>query len=237
MNMYSTNSTSRLKKAGLIPAIALLALATAGAARSADLSVAPLYKTPPRVAVLNNWSGPYIGVNGGGAWGTSNWTTVGNFKVKGGEVGGTLGYNWQMGQAVLGLEGDFDWQSVKGTGTSVMCRLGCTTKEDFLGTVRGRAGWSIDRFMPYVTGGAAIGDIKATAPGFRGMTQTRVGWTAGAGVEFNLTTSWTAKAEYLHVDLGKMNCGLNCGVVANNSVSLREDLVRGGINYHLGFGY
>jgi outer membrane immunogenic protein len=238
MNIYSMHGTNRVKKAALVPAIALLAVATAGPARSADLSVAPLYKAPPRVAaIVNNWSGLYFGANGGGAWGTSNWTNVGNFKVRGGEVGGTAGYNWQIGPAVLGLEGDFDYQGVKGTATSVMCKLGCTTKEDFLGTVRGRAGWVVDRFMLYGTGGAAIGDIKASAPGFRGMSQTRTGWTAGGGVEWNVFNNWTAKAEYLHVDLGKMNCGFNCGNIANNSVSLREDLVRGGINYHLGYGY
>lgn len=121
-------------------------------------------------------------------------------------------------------------------GTSVMCKLGCTTKEDWLSTVRGRAGWSIDRFLPYVTGGAAFGDIKATRPGFAGMTSDRAGWTVGGGVEWTLLHNWSAKAEYLHVDLGKMNCGLACGPVANNSVSLREEIVRGGINYHIG-GY
>jgi outer membrane immunogenic protein len=238
MSKYSMHGTNRVKKAALVPAIALLAVATAGPARSADLSVAPLYKAPPRVAaIVNNWSGLYFGANGGGAWGTSNWTTVGNFKLRGGEVGGTAGYNWHIGPAVLGLEGDFDYQGVQGTGTSVKCKLGCTTKEDFLGTVRGRAGYVVDRFMLYGTGGAAIGDIKASAPGFRGMSETRTGWTVGGGVEWNVFNNWTAKAEYLHVDLGKMNCGFNCGMIANNTVSLTEDLVRGGINYHLGYGY
>jgi opacity protein-like surface antigen len=100
---------------------------------------------------------------------------------------------------------------------------------DFLGTVRGRAGYVVDSFMLYGTGGAAIGDIKASAPGFRGMSETRTGWTVGGGVEWNVFNNWTAKAEYLHVDLGKMNCGFNCGMIANNTVSLTEDLVRGGI--------
>jgi outer membrane immunogenic protein len=235
MSKYSMHGTNRVKKAALVPAIALLAVAMAAPARSADLSVAPLYnKAPPHVALYNNWSGGYVGINGGGAWGSSSWTTTGNFKTRGGEVGGTIGYNWQVGPAVLGLEGDGDWASIKGTGTSRLCRLGCTTKEDFLATARGRAGWVVDRFMIYGTGGAAFGDIKATAPGFRGMTQTRTGWTVGGGVEWNVWNNWTAKAEYLHVDLGKMNCGLNCGTIVNNTVSEKEDIVRGGINYHLG---
>jgi outer membrane immunogenic protein len=100
--------------------------------------------------------------------------------------------------------------------------------------VRGRAGYAFDRFMPFVAGGLAVGDIRATAPGFAGATQTNAGWTVGGGLEFALSNNWTAKAEYLHVDLGNMNCGFSCGAAAGNSVSLREDIVRGGVNYRFG---
>jgi len=235
----SKKNTIRLITNGLralVPAIALMGLAAAGPARAADLSVAPLYKAPPVVAApAYNWSGFYLGLNGGG-WGTSNLDSAGSFNVSGAVAGGTAGFNWQMGHAVLGLEGDVDWSNLKGTTTSAVCPAGCTTSNDWLATVRGRAGYAFDRFMPYVTGGLAVGDIKASTPGFAGATQTNAGWTAGGGVELALTNNWTAKAEYLHVDLGNMNCGFNCGVVAGNSVSLKSDLVRGGVNFRFGGG-
>src|SRR5450631_2575773 len=221
----------------LVSGVALLGLVGAGSAFAADLSVAPLYKAPPVVApTAYNWSGFYVGANGGGAWGTSNWDSTGGFNLSGGVIGGTAGVNWQLGHAVLGLEGDVDWSNLKGSSTSTLCPAGCTTSNDWLATVRGRAGYAFDRFLPYVTGGLAVGDVKASTPAFSGATQTNAGWTAGGGVELALTNNWTAKAEYLHVDLGNMNCGFSCGVVANNNVSLKSDLVRGGVNFRFGGG-
>ena len=213
----------------------LLAFAAVAPARAADLSVAPIYKAPPAVPVpAYNWSGFYLGVNGGGAWGTSNWSAVSNsFNLSGGQVGGTAGMNWQTGHAVFGLEGDVDWSGVRGTAAPALCP-GCTTNNDWLATVRGRAGYAFDRFMPFVTGGLAVGDVRATAPGAAGVSQTNAGWTVGGGLEFALTNNLTAKAEYLHVDLGNMNCGFSCGVASGNNVSVREDIVRGGLNYRFG---
>ncbi len=215
----------------LVPAIVLWT----AAAPAADLSVAPIYKAPPLVAApAYNWSGFYIGANGGGGWSSSNWSGAGSTNGSGALVGGTAGLNWQTGRAVFGLEGDIDWANIKGTNTSATCPAGCTIQNDWLSTVRGRAGYAFDRILPYVTGGLAVGDIKATTPGFAGTSTTNAGWTAGGGLEFALTNNWTAKAEYLHVDLGNMNCGFNCGVAANNNVSMREDVVRGGLNFKFG---
>jgi outer membrane immunogenic protein len=218
----------------MAPAL-LLAFAAETPAQAADLSVAPLYKARPAVPVpAYNWSGFYLGVNGGGAWGTSNWSGTGSsFNLSGGQVGGTAGMNWQMGHAVLGLEGDVDWSGVRGSAPPALCP-GCATNNDWLATVRGRAGYAFDRIMPFVTGGLAVGDIRATAPGVAGASQTNAGWTVGGGLEFAITNNWTAKAEYLHVDLGNMNCGFSCGAVAGNNVSVREDVVRGGVNYRFG---
>jgi outer membrane immunogenic protein len=84
--------------------------------------------------------------------------------------------------------------------------------------------------MPFVTGGAAFGNINASTPGLAGGSSTNAGWTIGAGLEFAIAGSWTAKAEYLYVNLGKFNCGLNCGAATDN-VSFSENLIRGGINY------
>ena len=97
--------------------------------------------------------------------------------------------------------------------------------------MRGRLGYAGGRFMPFVTGGAAIGNIQATTPAFIGASSSQVGWTIGAGLEFAIAGNWTAKAEYLYVDLGKFNCGLSCGVLPTNNVSFTTNLVRAGVNY------
>lgn len=207
--------------------------ALAGAAAAADLpvpSAAPYYKAPA-YAPAYSWSGFYLGVNGGGGFGRSHWDSAGGFDTSGGVVGGTIGYNYQMNQAVLGIEGDIDWADINGNTTNPGCPIGCKTTDNWLSTVRGRLGYAADRFMPYVTGGLAVGDISASSPGFPGATQTNAGWTVGGGIEFAIAGHWTAKAEYLYVDLGKFNCGLSCSFSPIDNVSFNTNLIRGGINY------
>jgi outer membrane immunogenic protein len=218
--------------------LALGALAMAQSADAADLSVAPLYKAPPmEYTQVYDWTGFYLGVNGGGGWGHSYWsgndTGIG---LSGGLVGGTAGYNYQIGQAVLGLEGDVDWANLSGTRTTLGCPVGCSTDDTWLSTVRGRVGYAFDRFLPYITGGLAAGNIQANTPGFPGASTTNAGWTLGGGVEVALPGNWSAKAEYLHVDLGHFNCGTNCGVLATDNVSMHDDVFRAGVNYHFGWG-
>jgi outer membrane immunogenic protein len=213
--------------------VALACGAFVGAAQAADMS--PRYAQPqPYLKApaypIYNWTGFYLGLNGGGGWGSSTWDRAGSVDLSGGLIGGTAGFNWQTGQVVLGMEGDVDWSGMSGT-TSTLCPAGCTTQNNWLGTVRGRLGYSFDRFLPYLTGGLAVGDIQASTPGFAGVTQTNLGWTAGAGLEAVIVGNWTAKAEYLHVDLGNFNCGLSCGLATPDSVSFSANLLRGGLNY------
>jgi len=214
--------------------LAFVSLAVlAGAAAAADLpqrAPAPYYPTKAPAYVPYTWTGFYIGLNGGGGFGRSAWDSTGGFDVTGGLVGGTVGYNYQFGQAVAGIEGDIDWADINGT-TTTTCPLGCKTSDTWLSTVRGRLGYAADRFMPFVTGGAAFGDIRATTPGFTGASTTNTGWTAGAGLEFALAGNWTVKAEYLYVDLGKFNCGVACGAAVTDNVSFTTNLVRAGVNY------
>jgi outer membrane immunogenic protein len=186
---------------------------------------APVYVPPPY-----NWTGFYVGINGGGGFGNSHFDSTGGFDVSGGLIGGTAGYNWQFGTWVVGLEGDIDWANVKGS-TNVACPAGCSGNNTWLGTARGRVGYAFDRWMPYITGGAAFGDVQATHPGFTGMSSTQVGWTAGAGVEFAIANNWTAKVEYLHYDLGSFNCGLNCNGFVNDNVAFNANVIRGGVNF------
>lgn len=227
------------KKTCIAALVALAALATAQSAGAADLSLAPIYKAPPAAAPspAYNWSGFYLGVNGGGGWGHSYWqANATGIDLSGAQVGGTAGYNWQFGQAVFGLEGDVDWSNFKGTANSTLCPFGCTTSDTWLSTVRGRAGYAFGNVLPYITGGLAVGDIRANMPGFAVASTTNAGWTAGGGIEFALPGNWSAKAEYLHVNLGRFDCGIDCGAAGSDNVSLHEDVVRAGLNYHFGWG-
>ena len=208
-------------------------LAMASLANAADLPRQMYTKAPPpMVAPYYNWTGFYVGINGGGAWGTSSWDSTGSFDVSGGMIGGTVGYNWQTGPWVFGLEGDIDWADVNGSTNRFGCvSANCSSKNTWLGTARGRLGYAFDRFMPYITGGAAFGDVDATSPGATGASSTQVGWVAGAGLEFAVVNNVTAKVEYLHYDLGSFTCGLNCGNgFINDSVSFHADAIRGGVN-------
>jgi len=204
-------------------------LAFAGAAAAADLS-APYYKAPA-YAPAYSWTGFYIGVNGGGGLGRATWDSVGSFDVSGGLVGGTVGYNYQFSQVVLGAEGDIDWTDINGKTNTVTCVPGCSVGNSWLATVRGRIGYAADRFLPYVTGGAAFGNINASSPGLVGASTSNAGWTVGAGIEFAIAGHWSAKAEYLFVDLGRFNCGPNCGGGFTDNVSFNANILRAGVDY------
>jgi outer membrane immunogenic protein len=209
-------------------------LASAVAANAADLRLAPApvmpTKAPPFAPPVFDWTGFYVGVNGGGGFGHSWSDLTGGFHTSGGVVGGTVGYNAQFRQWVLGFEGDIDWSDIGGTSNAAGCP-GCGVQNNWLGTARGRVGYAFGNFLPYVTGGLAVGDVNATAPGFSGQTNTQVGWAAGGGVEYALTRNWSAKLEYLHVDLGRFDCNVNCGGTPTDNVSFHDNLVRGGINF------
>jgi outer membrane immunogenic protein len=222
-------------KSVFLASVGAFALAVlAGPAGAADLPpryAAPMVTKAPAFAPVYNWTGFYIGINGGGGWGRSRWDTADGFNTSGWLAGGTAGYNWQVGQAVFGVEGDVDWANIKGS-TNTLCPLGCNTQDSWLGTVRGRLGYAFDRFLPYITGGLAVGDIQASRPGFAGVTQTNAGWTAGGGIEFAAAGNWTLKAEYLYVDLGNVNCGFSCNTVfPTDNVTFKTNIFRGGVNY------
>jgi outer membrane immunogenic protein len=181
-----------------------------------------------------NWTGLYLGINGGGGWGNSNHTDLnfgnatGDFGISGGLIGGTLGFNYQVGPWVWGLEGDLDWARMHGS-SGPFNGVNYDSYLQWLGTVRGRVGFAFDRFLPYFTGGLAVGDVKAavTAPPVTILsgTNTQAGWTLGAGVEYAFTPSLSAKAEYLYVDLGSST------PVPGDSVELKTHVVRGGLNW------
>jgi outer membrane immunogenic protein len=214
----------------LAAAFGVLALAAAAPASAADLPAQMPYKAPAYVNAYN-WTGFYLGINGGGAWGGSDWNGFGvSNSPSGGMIGATAGYNWQgMGNPwVFGIEGDLDWTDI--SDRTACAGLTCSTRNDWLGTVRGRVGYSWDRFMPYFTGGVAFGNIKAHRTGLAGNEDTNAGWTIGGGVEAVVAGNWTAKLEYLYVDLGDTTCSAAaCGVATN--VDLTTNVFRAGLNY------
>lgn len=223
----------------------VLALAATGQALAADLPPAgPPPRAPaayvPAAAPVYDWGGIYVGLNAGYAFGDSNWgspASTGSFSADGALVGGTLGVNFQANQFVFGVEGDIDWQDLDGKVANSVCGTGvsCQSESEWLGTVRGRVGFALDRVLFYGTAGGAFGDVQTGLNPGSLSSATKFGWTAGAGVEVAFFQNWSAKVEYLFVDLGDTSCSASCGTLAaGSSVSFNENIVRVGVNYKFG---
>jgi outer membrane immunogenic protein len=149
-------------------------------------------------------------------------------------AGATLGGNYQFGQFVLGVEGDYDWQNIRGASNNAAICISCDTASSWVATVRGRAGYAWDRIMIYGTGGGAFASVKGSFGTLPWQSNTEIGWTAGAGLEGAITDNWTAKVEYLYADFGNMSCNA-ASCLGAATVSLKENMVRAGINYKFGF--
>jgi outer membrane immunogenic protein len=187
--------------------------------RAADLSYAPR----PAYTVnqpLNSfsWAGPYLGGNLGYEWGS-----VSNNPTKpSGFVGGVqAGYNWQGGGPwVFGIEGDLEATGANDTFAP------WKFSNPWFGTVRGRAGYAFNNILFYGTGGLAFGELRAETFGLSESHAT-VGWTLGAGTEFGFAPNWSAKIEYLFVDLSDSSF-----TITGTTNGLRSSIVRAGVNYH-----
>lgn len=203
-----------------LAAATLLALTAAGSA--ADIRRAA---PPPAPAAAYNWSGVYVGINGGWGFGESDWEGV-TFDTDGGLIGGTAGINWRMGSWVVGLEGDLDWANIEGTAGTFESHI------DWLGTARVRAGMPMGNFLFFGTAGLALGGVTATVngPGGGDASETHVGWTAGLGVEMALTGNITAKGEWLYYDLGSKTHTWPGGPI---DVGESGNLIRLGLNWRM----
>ena len=132
---------------------------------------------------------------------------------------------------MFGIEADIDWTGFNG---STVCQFGttCETRNNWLGTARGRVGYSWAQanswglIMPYVTGGLAFGNIEANQSGFGSVSDTNLGWTVGAGLEGAINRNWTAKVEYLYADLGDTNCGVPVCSIADQRRPSHEHRAR-----------
>jgi outer membrane immunogenic protein len=229
-------------------AAAAIAVAAYRPALAADLPAPSL--PPPLPAAIYNWTGFYLGINGGFGTGISNWSdgvigTTGSFPISGFLIGGTAGVNYQIAEYVFGIEGDGDWTNLRGNSGStcgaisavVAPPLGFQTQSQWLATVRGRVGYAFDRILLYGTAGAAFGNVQTGLnPPSTFDSAVEAGWTVGAGIEVAFAQNWTAKAEYLFVDLPNATCttAANCGGAAGSIVSFNENVIRAGINYKFG---
>lgn len=224
-----------MKRLTLMAFLSALAAVMGSAASATDLP-RPIYKAPPAPVPVYvapyNWSGFYVGGNGGYAWGKADVGTSSD-DSNGWMFGATVGFNQQIGQWVVGFEGDFDYTLIKGnpTNTSVtLCTGGCEVKNVFFGTARGRIGYAMDRFLPYITGGGAIGSLKISSTSGASETNTPIGWTVGAGLEYALEGGWSVKADYLYTQFSSTTCtAATCGV--DTDYKVKFSTVRGGFNY------
>jgi len=229
-------------------AVSVLAAAMS-AASAADLPVKAIAPPPP------GWAGSYGGIVGGFGTGQSSQSDPGSvplpqaililadgrYTLSGGLLGGTLGYNWQRGGWVYGIEGDFSWANLSGwsgiCGAATATPRPCGTSLQALGTLRGRVGHVAgagNDWLFYATGGVAVGDVRAWDALGPGVGQDwRAGWILGGGVEKVLAPNWTAKLEYLHVDFGSGQV-FNVSPGVPESVSLTADIIRAGVSYRLG---
>jgi outer membrane immunogenic protein len=271
---------ANMKKSFLAGAAFGLILA-AGSANAADMAL----KAPPAAPAWYDWTGFYVGVNGGYSWGKSSTNLTGTTSVPsalafplshnmdGGLGGGQIGYNWQINHNWLfGLEADIQGTGQRGTaqaptfvfvpapGALALPNITATgtlaQKLPWFGTVRARLGVEpSDHWLLYVTGGLAYGQVNSTATAttstaFPGgpvlataastgtANNTRAGWTIGGGAEWVISGRWTAKVEYLYIDLGTVTdsfafTGLGMGgfATATTSSHITDNIFRAGVNY------
>lgn len=209
---------------------AVVAVSTVTTASAADMAARPYAKAPAIAAPIPAWAGFYIGAMGGYAQENSS----GNGTLSGGFAGGTLGYNWQSGPVVFGLEADAAWADIGAT-VGVPGFLALTARIRDLGTARARIGYAFNQVMIYGTGGYAWMENRFTF-NLLGLnvsdSRFHSGWTAGAGVEVLFAPKWSVKAEYLYRSFENQDYftaqvpgGLRSGTLNLNSVQV-------GVNYH-----
>jgi outer membrane immunogenic protein len=228
-------------------AAALLQASTWSApALAADLGVAPIYKAPP--IVLPTWNGSYVGVAGGGTWGSAvvrsdpgGVEQAPHLDLSGGIIGLTGGFNLQNGHAVLGIEGDASITGVQGSafGFPPNTAFSNEVRERWLSTFRGRVGYAQDNWLFYATLGGALANLEQSITGPGGaISQQQWHWgvAGGGGVEVKLSLDWSAKVEYLYVGLQDktyFNPAPNVAFPNSQRLHLDEHIVRVGVNYRL----
>ena len=236
--------------------VALIALGLAAPASAADL--AAYWAPPPMMAPIYDWSGFYIGANGG--WGSAHncWDVTpfggvffndGCVNRSGGLIGGQIGYRWQTGSFVFGLEGQGDWASLRGSHISLLDpTLTERTRVDGIGLFTGQIGYAWNAALIYLKGGAAVTSNRfdllgtVTGLGFDSVETTRWGGTVGVGFEYGFAPNWSVGFEYDHLFMGNANEAFNNALLighplfsnALNRISEDVDMVTVRFNYRFG---
>ena len=238
----------------LVTTVSLVAFAAA--VHQASASDLPTRVEPRPAPIMSpvpvyNWTGIYVGINGGYAFGTqdplslfsTDYSTF-SYRANGGVVGGTVGAQIQSGHVVMGLEGDIDWTNISGSGTGPVNKLGVlfgtatlSSSVSSISTLRARVGYAQDNWLFYGTAGLAVtksassftqtvGFLCSTSPPAgpgvcSSKSDLHPGLAAGAGVEYGITPNLSAKLEYMWVGAGAGN-------------TLYENMARVGLNYRFG---
>lgn len=249
---------------------AIATVAVSSTAFAADLPARTYTKAPVIAASAYNWTGFYVGVHGGGDWFNKNWylpvspincggfpncvgSNQGDHSASSWLVGGQAGYNYQVGQWVLGVEGQASWTNLNGSNGALTAPNNVTdnSKTSALGTLTGRVGYAFDRFMIFGKAGGAWAHDKfwttagtAAAPAFvpgttlQSTDSDRFGWMLGVGAEYAFTTDWSVKVEYDYMDFGTHRETLQPNLVNTTAVQYdikqRIELVKVGVNYRFG---
>ncbi|CAN7536641.1 outer membrane beta-barrel protein [Bradyrhizobium sp. LjRoot220] len=239
----------------LLGTVALVAFAAPAAA--ADLAARPYTKAPPMIAAVYDWSGFYIGINGG--WGSSHkcWDVVpvagpllaeGCHDATGGTVGGQIGYRWQAAAWVFGVEAQGNWADFNGSRVSQQFILVPGDAVDHtnvrsFGLFTGQIGYAWNNALLYVKGGAAVTEDRydhrftGTNVIFDSAKETRWGGVVGVGLEYGFAPNWSAAVEYDHMFMGDRNVGFAtpAGVLSTvDRISQDVDLVTVRVNYRWG---
>jgi outer membrane immunogenic protein len=241
----------------LLGTVALAALGmAAGPASAADLAARPVYtKAPPQsmVAAAYDWSGFYIGINGG--WGEthdSRWdvttnTSLGSFDANGGTIGGQVGYRWQTGPWVFGLEAQGNWADFSGSTVDLgLANTSLHSKLDAFGLFTGQVGYAWNNVLLYVKGGAAVTDREFAffnnttgLVAFNSAFRTEWSPTVGAGIEYAFAPNWSFGVEYDHIFENTHNVTFvnpTTGLVVTDTFSSGgdTDMILGRLNYRFG---
>jgi outer membrane immunogenic protein len=243
----------------LLGATALASLAMVAPASAADLAARPYTKAPAPVAAIYDWTGFYIGANGGGAWARKCFDVVpvvgavllaeGCHDATGAVAGGQIGYRWQSSAWVFGLEAQGDWADLSASTRSGQFILvpgdaSFNTRVRAFGLFTGQIGWAWNNALLYVKGGAAVTDDRyehrffATNVVFDRANETRWGGAVGVGVEYGFTPNWSVGLEYDHLFMGDRNLNFTTpvGGVLSTIDRVRQDvdMVTARINYRFG---
>jgi outer membrane immunogenic protein len=245
-------------KTFVLTAVGLTVLAMTPAL-AADLPArAPVYtKAPAIVTPIYDWTGFYIGINGGGASSRDCYTinsaasasvianSEGCHNATGGLAGGQVGYRWQMSSWVFGVEAQGDWADLKGSNGSLTAIIPYTnqTKVDAIGLFTGQVGYTWNNVLLYLKGGAAVTDNKyssfftATGVEFNSATDTRWGGVVGTGIEIGFAPNWSVAFEYDHLFMGNPNINFPAtNIAVGRSDNIRQDVDMGTVRINYRFG-